>query len=92
MRTWKKHERIKVGSCSLNGVQAQFVKVTRENCGHNLRIWYGGKTTQRGQDKCLKFAFEWMQEIASHPDTIFTGASDYRIKHWERINPTSYKS
>lgn len=80
------------GGCGLNGVQAQFVKVARENCGHNLSIWYGGKSAQRGQDKCLKFAFKWMQEIATHPDTPFTGASDYCVKHCVMINPTRYKS
>lgn len=76
--------------CGLNGVQAQFVKVAREQYGRKMSIWYGGNNAQRGQNKCLRFSFEWPQEVSSHPDIPFRGPSDYRVKHCVMIDPIRY--
>lgn len=65
VQTWRKLKMVVAWTV----YKHNFMKVAREKCGRNLNIWYGGNNAQRGRDKCLRFAFKWMQEVASHPDT-----------------------
>ena len=47
-------------------------------------VWYGGGNEFAGQDRCVEFTGQWVEQLARHPDKPFS-ISDCRFIGFKQV-------